>query len=305
MLYAMKARLLPFLGLICLLMSCQKQGEKTQSIQDSITKADSLKRNTPIDKNSLDYIGTYKGILPCDDCEGMETTICINENNTYNIKTSYLGKGDKVFEQKGTFTWNKERNTIVLDNVKNGPNQYFVGKHILMQLDLNGKQMTGNSASQYVLAKQKNTNSEIETLEKSKATVDLNSRMEAQTVIKKVNPAVGKVTLAETKWKLMTLNGKLVKPKGKRDYYIWLNSKDGRFSAFAGCNAIVGNYAMPSSFEISFTEVAMTKMACPDMSVEDRFSTMLESADRYTIADNILQLKKGKKEVLATFEPSK
>ena len=26
-------------------------------------------------QNSLDVVGTYKGVLPCADCEGMETTI--------------------------------------------------------------------------------------------------------------------------------------------------------------------------------------------------------------------------------------
>lgn len=303
----MKAKLLLFTLLLSFFISCQKQTtDSNMAIKDSIAKVDSLDNVAAHNaKNSLDYIGTYKGILPCADCEGLETVICINENNTYNIKTQYQGKGEKVFEQKGAFSWNKAGNTIVLNDVKNGPNQYFVGENTLTQLTLSGEKVTGNLSAQYVLAKQPTTNAEIETTKEDKPTVDLNNRIEAQTVIKKVNPAIGKATLAETKWKLITLNGKVVTHKGKKDYFIKLNSADGRFSAFAGCNNMMGNYVMPSAFGLTFSPVAMTKMACPNMDIESRFSTMLEKVDRYTLNDNILRFKKGKAEVLATFEPSK
>ncbi|MEK8180135.1 copper resistance protein NlpE N-terminal domain-containing protein [Flavobacterium buctense] len=302
----MKAKILPFTLFLIFFISCQKQTDSKAVTQDSIAKVDSLNNIAAHNaKNSLDYIGTYKGILPCADCEGLETVICINENNTYNIKTQYQGKGDKVFEQKGTFSWNKEGNAIVLEDVKNGPNQYFVGENTLTQLDMSGKKITGDLAATYVLAKQPETNATIETTEKDKSTVDLNNRIESQTVIKKVNPAIGKVTLAETKWKLITLNGKVVEHKGKKDYFLKLNSKDGRFSAYAGCNSMMGSYVMPSAFGLSFSNVAMTRMACPNMDLETRFSKALEETDRYTIKDNILKLQKGKIAILATFEPTK
>jgi copper homeostasis protein (lipoprotein) len=303
----MKAKFLLFTLLLLFCISCQKQTTDSNiAAKDSIAKVDSLNNVAAHNaKNSLDYIGTYKGILPCADCEGLETVICINENNTYNIKTLYQGKGEKVFEQKGTFSWNKAGNTIVLDNVANGPNQYFVGENTLTQLDLSGKKITGDLAVAYILAKQPATNAQIETTVENKTTVDLNNRIEAQTVIKKVNPAVGKATLAETKWKLVLLNGKVVNQKGKKDYFIKLNSKDGRFSAYAGCNTIMGSYVMPSAFGLSFSGLAMTSMACPNMDLETRFSKALGETDRYTIKDNILKLQKGKREVLATFEPIK
>ncbi|MFN3754337.1 copper resistance protein NlpE N-terminal domain-containing protein [Flavobacterium sp.] len=303
----MKARLLLFLLSLSFFISCQKQTtDSNLSNQDSITKVDSINNVAAHNaKNSLDYIGTYKGILPCADCEGLETIICINENNTYNIKTKYLGKGNKIFEQKGTFSWNKAGNTIVLDHEANGPNQYFVGENTLTQLDMLGKKITGDLASDYVLAKQPETNAVIETPQKNESTVDLNNRIESQTVVKKVNPAIGKATLAETKWKLITLNGKVVDQNGKKDHFIKLNSNDGKFSAYAGCNSIMGSYMMPSAFGLSFSDVAMTRMACSNMDLEARFSKALEATDRYSIKDNILKLHKGKKEVLATFEPSK
>ncbi len=302
----MRAKKLLFTLMVCFFISCQQQADSKITTQDSIAKVDSV--NNVIAhyaKKSLGYIGTYKGILPCADCEGMETVVRINENNTYNIKTQYLGKGKKVFEQTGTFSWNKDGNTIVLDDVENGPNQYFVGKNTLTHLDMFGKKITGNLASAYILTKQPTTNAEIETSVENKPTVDLNNRIESQTVIKKVNPAIGKATLAETKWKLITLNGKVVTTKGKQDYCLKLNSNDGRFSAYAGCNSMSGSYVMPSAFGLSFSNVAMTRMACPEMDLETRFSKVLEETNRYALKDNILQLKKGKTAILATFEPSK
>lgn len=300
----MRSKFLLLIALASVLFSCQKQAENQPSAQDSIAKMDSLvKEAAQQARKSLDYIGTYKGIMPCADCEGLETVLCINENNTYKLQTRYLGKGDKVFEQKGTFTWDDKGIKIILNDIKNAPNQYFVGENKVTQLDLSGKLITGKQALQYVLSKQ---NAEVQTdvVEHSNTTkVNLNNRMEAQTVIKKVNPAVGKATLAETRWQLMTLNGKVVKQTGNKAYFIKLNSNDGRFTAYAGCNNISGSYVMPTAFGLSFSKAVMTRMACPNMELETRFANMLEKTDRYSLKDNILKFQKGKATVLATFEP--
>jgi uncharacterized lipoprotein NlpE involved in copper resistance len=288
------------LSIAIIFTSCQKQTNQERNSPDSTAVAKVIDA-----KNTLNYEGNYKGVLPCADCEGIETTICLNENSTYAIRTTYLGKGTKIFEQKGTFSWNKSGNIVKFDNVENGPNQYEVAKNRLTQLDMSGKKITGNHAADYILAKQKATIENAVTTDETQTTVNLNNKMEAKTIIKKVNPAIGKVTLAETKWKLVDLHGKKIKQKGKKVYFLKLNSKDGKFSAYAGCNSFSGNYVMPSAFGIAFTNTISTMMACPNMELETRFSKMLENVDHYILNDNILQLKKGKKEVLATFEPTK
>jgi heat shock protein HslJ len=105
-------------------------------------------------KNSLDWNGTYKGITPCADCEGIATEITLNTDLTFTLKTKYLGKGDgKVFEEKGTFTWDKTGSTIILENLKGKPNQYKVGENKLIQLDMKGKIITGALAEKYILRK--------------------------------------------------------------------------------------------------------------------------------------------------------
>jgi len=300
----MKSNFLLLIALLSMFLSCQKQAESQSSAQDSIAKMDSIVAGAAHNaKKSLDYIGTYKGVLPCADCEGLETLLCINENNTYRLQTRYLGKGDKVFEQKGTFSWDDKGIKIILNDIENAPNQYFVGENKVTQLDLSGKLITGKSALQYVLSKQSGEVQTDVTDNSNTTKVNLNNRMEAQTVIKKVNPAVGKATLAETKWRLMTLNGKIVKQNGSKDYFIKLNSHDGRFTAYAGCNHISGSYVMPSAFGLSFSNAMMTRMACPNMELESRFAKILEQTDHYSLKDNILKFQKGKTTVLATFEP--
>jgi copper homeostasis protein (lipoprotein) len=55
-------------------------------------------------------LGVFTGVLPCADCEGIETTITLKENKeknerTYALKEVYLGQGsDKPFETKGKWT---------------------------------------------------------------------------------------------------------------------------------------------------------------------------------------------------------
>lgn len=251
-------------------------------------------------KNSLDYVGTYKGILPCADCNGLEVELVINENSTFCIKTKYEGKGDKVFMQKGSFTWNEKGNTIILTDIKNAPNQYFVGEKMLTQLDLSGKKITGSLADEYILSKQPADTSDLEAVEQNSATVDLNSRISSTTTIEKVNPAVGKYTLAETTWKLISLNKKKIVQQGAKPYFIKLNSKEARFDAFTGCNSIFGNYAMPSSSTLSFMEVGATLMACANMTLETKFMNILQATNSYKL-DNDKLIFYGNGTVLAEF----
>jgi copper homeostasis protein (lipoprotein) len=280
--------------LFVVMVGCQKQALKKNDIDADAHNA----------KNSLDYIGTYKGILPCADCQGLETELVINENSTFCIKTKYQGKGDKVYMQKGHFTWNKKGTVIILTDIKNAPNQYFVGENTLTQLNIYGQKITGSMADEYILSKQPTDTSDLETVQKNDtaATVDLNSRMATTTVIQKVNPAIGKYTLAETKWKLVSLNKEKVIQKGKKTYFLKLNSRDARFTAFAGCNSIGGNYVMPSSDTIDFSEVIMTQMACPDMTLEDKFGSMLVHVIRYRLEGNTLAFFGQRNKLLAKFE---
>jgi uncharacterized lipoprotein NlpE involved in copper resistance len=103
--------------------------------------------------NSLDYQGSYKGVLPCADCSGMETEIQLSSGDTFVRKTKYLGKNEpNTLEETGTFTWNEAGSIITLGGVQ-GASQYMVGENTLTQLDLQGNKITGQLADKYVLRK--------------------------------------------------------------------------------------------------------------------------------------------------------
>jgi heat shock protein HslJ len=106
-------------------------------------------------QNALDWPGTYKGTTPCADCEGIETVVILNKDLTFVIKTKYLGKGDaKIFEEKGNFTWDNTGSIILLQGLKGRPSQYKVGENRLIQLDMEGKVITGPLAEKQVLLKE-------------------------------------------------------------------------------------------------------------------------------------------------------
>ncbi len=115
------------------------------------------------------------------------------------------------------------------------------------------------------------------------------------------DPSEGKFSLSETKWKLIELDGKKVDDKSKEIFYINLDSKSARFAAFAGCNNISGAYTMKDTGMLAFSKIMSTKMSCPNTDFEGKFMKALEKVDNYTIEDNSLHFKKGKRNHMAKF----
>src|SRR5690606_11173031 len=104
-------------------------------------------------QNSLDWSGTYTGLLPCASCESIKTDLVLNEDMTYVLTTFYLGEnGDEIVET-GSFTWNDAGNTVVLDGLNDRPNQFFVGENMLFQLDMDGNRIAGDMADAYKLTR--------------------------------------------------------------------------------------------------------------------------------------------------------
>jgi uncharacterized lipoprotein NlpE involved in copper resistance len=104
-------------------------------------------------QNALDYTGTYKGVVPCADCEGIFTQIKVGADSTFELTLQYKGKGDgRPVVSKGTYTW-KDGNTISLAGVTGGAFLYKVEENKLRQLDTEGRKIEGALAESYVLAK--------------------------------------------------------------------------------------------------------------------------------------------------------
>lgn len=158
----MKKQILTLAAVSILLWSCTNETKKA-SDADSTTKTEKpdstvKTENTAINdghnaQNSLDWNGTYKGVLPCADCEGIQTELTLNQDMTFVLKTNYMGKDTKFPEDKGTFKWDSTGSKVELIGLKDQPNTYFVGENKLIQLDMEGKEITGTLADKYILKK--------------------------------------------------------------------------------------------------------------------------------------------------------
>jgi heat shock protein HslJ len=87
--------------------------------------------------------------------------------------------------------------------------------------------------------------------------------------------------LTETYWKLTELMGKPVTSPSAtgKEMYITLLKEGNAVQGNGGCNSFRGKYEILEENRISFTGLASTKMACPDLDNETAFMKAVESAD--------------------------
>ena len=100
-------------------------------------------------QNSLNWAGSYEGVLPCASCEGIQTLITLQADNRFVQETVYLGKDEKIFKLIGKAVWDEKGQKITLDD----GTQYLVGENQIIMLDTEGKRITGVLAANYVLKK--------------------------------------------------------------------------------------------------------------------------------------------------------
>ncbi|MFV0595808.1 copper resistance protein NlpE [Shewanella sp.] len=100
-------------------------------------------------QNALDWPGEYVGVLPCASCEGIETTLTLQADNSFQLKSIYLGKDESIFKVVGKFDWDKSGSKITLSD----GSKYHVGENQLFMLDMEGNRVSGELAEHYILKK--------------------------------------------------------------------------------------------------------------------------------------------------------
>ena len=140
-------------GVLLTISSCNDTSKTSASEpmteSEAPTKAEVPDMHTS--QNSLDWAGTYTGTLPCADCPGIDATVVLHPDQTYEKTFVYQDRKDGTFNEKGKFTWNKEGNTITLDS-KETPS-FRVKEGSIVMLDGDGKEITGALSDKYVLKK--------------------------------------------------------------------------------------------------------------------------------------------------------
>ena len=212
--------------------------------------------------NSLDWQGSYRGTLPCANCNGIQTIIRLNADQSFRIEESYMGKSNSPIISSGKFQINAAANTIQLEG--RSPGKYKVAENRLIQLDMQGNEISGAMKELYVLQKE-------------------------------INPLAGKY------WKLTELMGKAVVPGGQtNEAHLLFSKEDNSVSGSGGCNRLSGTYELKGT-GIRFSPIAATRMLCEDMRVENELLRILNETDNYSLKGDTLSLNKARMAPLARF----
>jgi len=88
-------------------------------------------------RNSLDWAGTYVGVLPCADCRGTKLRLTLNSDGSYRLVTQVQGSQNAEKSVSGVFTWQPSGNAITLDE-RGSRQQFSVGEGRLTLLHPEG-----------------------------------------------------------------------------------------------------------------------------------------------------------------------
>ncbi|MCD8072906.1 MAG: copper resistance protein NlpE [Alistipes sp.] len=105
-------------------------------------------------ENSLDFTGTYRGILPCADYSGIETVLKLEDNGEYMLTSKYLDKDDKIYTSQGRYSWLGDGTRIILDDGPDAGNRYFIAEGRIFMLDRDGNRVEGPLSEHYILTKE-------------------------------------------------------------------------------------------------------------------------------------------------------
>ena len=208
-------------------------------------------------ENSLDWEGTYMGVIPCADCGGIETWLTLNEDLSFTLVRNYL-KNEAVLSDTtvGDFEWQKN-NVKLQENKPNGETLFFsIEENQVRQLTNNAKEVEGELATHYLLKK------------------------------------TGNPIVENRRWQIVEIFGKTVNSKPDTHYLIF-HADENKLEAKANCNIILSPYSITQQYRIKISEGISTMMACED-NLEAELIKALHMADNISFTESTLTLNKGR-----------
>ena len=103
-------------------------------------------------QNSPQWAGIYTGVIPSASGPGISVVAILYADATYKVTYHYIDRDPELFTFTGALRWDEKTKIITLDN-KDLPPYYKVEKTGLVQLDREGKRITGPLAGNYKLRK--------------------------------------------------------------------------------------------------------------------------------------------------------
>lgn len=131
------------LALALALSGCMPRAESTAAPAAHVVDAHNS-------RNSLDWAGTYEGVLPCADCPGMQTRLLLRMDGSFEMRTLYLERQVAPQTASGRFSWNDAGSRITLDAAGWGQ-QFQVGEGRLLQLNRDGSAPAWNAPNRVLM----------------------------------------------------------------------------------------------------------------------------------------------------------
>jgi|GEM_PF-6451612 len=246
----------------------------------SVTKAEAEEEvvEPHINKNIIDWVGTYSGLLPCDDCRGIQTTVNIKEGLFIEVTSLYLNKAKTTKATSAKFNWDQVQNIISFNDQNDQ----------LIRIRLEDQQIT------YLVDGYENLEEDIA----------------KQYVLKKGIPYLEGRYWQATEVMGISLNSEeseMAEESNKKDVFLLLKS-NGEFSASGGCNQMFGKIEISSKNLLKFSKIAMTEMACDFENYDQQLNDAFSQADSYIILEESksneyleMHLMIGKRAPLAKF----
>ncbi|MDO5105480.1 copper resistance protein NlpE [Capnocytophaga sp.] len=133
-------------------MACKNN---TQNTNDSVSELsqEEMMVDSHNAENSLDWMGTYKGVIPAASSPGIEVTLTLFDDGTYRKTDVYIDEKDGTFKEEGNFMWSEDGSKVILTLKDGEKQQYKVQEGRVLLLDQEGNEITGELASHYILNK--------------------------------------------------------------------------------------------------------------------------------------------------------
>ena len=84
-----------------LTLAACSSGDKSDALPEPVMGGQPLQNARQSDV----WLGTYQGILPCANCEGIATMLVLEPGGSYTMRTRQLGIEDKDRKYQGQYDW--------------------------------------------------------------------------------------------------------------------------------------------------------------------------------------------------------
>lgn len=100
-------------------------------------------------ENSLSYCGIYQGVIPAADAPGIQVTLILNDDNSYELHETFIDNENGEFQEKGSYSLNE--NVLTLFRNENEKSYYKVEEGRLKMLTQDQEEVTSELAPHYIL----------------------------------------------------------------------------------------------------------------------------------------------------------